>query len=99
MVEGTLGGLSYGRVLATIGGVIVVGAGGGLIKPMQQRWERYLTRAEEEAPRVKEQAQNAPSVRDQAQQAKSRYDLAEGGPTEQLQPGPGDLPGGAHRTY
>ncbi|QFU87594.1 hypothetical protein [Amycolatopsis sp. YIM 10] len=30
-------------VLATIGGVIVVGIGGGLIKPSQQRWEGWLT--------------------------------------------------------
>lgn len=33
-------------VLATIGGILVVGAGGGLIKPMQQRWERWLGAAE-----------------------------------------------------
>ncbi len=31
-------------VLATIGGILVVGVGGGLIKPMQQRWEDALTR-------------------------------------------------------
>ncbi|MHA7294371.1 mechanosensitive ion channel family protein [Arthrobacter sp. HLT1-21] len=59
-------------VLATIGGVIVVGAGGGLIKPMSQRWETYLTKAEEEAPKIKEQAQNAPSVKEQAQQTKAK---------------------------
>jgi hypothetical protein len=35
-------------VLATIAGVIVVGVGGGLIKPMQHRWERVLNRAETE---------------------------------------------------
>jgi hypothetical protein len=29
-------------VLATIGGVIVVGFGGGLIKPAQRRWDRWL---------------------------------------------------------
>lgn len=29
-------------VLATIGGVIVVGFGGGLVKPAQQRWEGWL---------------------------------------------------------
>jgi hypothetical protein len=34
--------------LATIGGVLIVGVGGGLIKPMQGRWERVLTRAEAE---------------------------------------------------
>ncbi|TFV60285.1 hypothetical protein E4P42_04895 [Mycobacterium sp. PS03-16] len=35
-------------ILGTIGGILVVGVGGGLIKPMQQRWEDYLTRAEDE---------------------------------------------------
>lgn len=38
--------------LATIGGVIVVGVGGGLIQPMRQRWERVLDRAESETSRV-----------------------------------------------
>ena len=106
LVEGSLGGLSYGKVLAnvasifilflgvvaalnqvgvattvttpvlvailaTIGGVIVVGVGGGLIKPMQQRWEGYLTKAEEEAPRIKREAASAPSATDQARQAAS----------------------------
>ena len=107
LIEGTLGGLSYGKalanvasafilflgvvaalnqvgvattvttpiliaILATIGGVIVVGAGGGLIKPMQHRWESYLTKAEDEAPRIREHASSAPSVRDQAQHAADR---------------------------
>jgi hypothetical protein len=44
-------------VLATVGGVIVVGAGGGLIKPMQQRWERWLDRADAELPAAKAQAE------------------------------------------
>lgn len=44
-------------VLATLGGVIVVGAGGGLIKPMQQRWERWLNRAEDEMPAAKAEAE------------------------------------------
>ncbi|AHH95218.1 hypothetical protein GCM10010174_55170 [Kutzneria viridogrisea] len=35
-------------VLATVGGVIVVGVGGGLIGPMQSRWEHWLTRAQAE---------------------------------------------------
>ena len=106
LVEGALGGLSYGKVLAniasvfilflgivaalnqvgvattvttpvliailaTVGGVIVVGVGGGLVKPMQQRWEGYLSRAEDEAPRIKQSAAEAPGVREQAEQAKS----------------------------
>ncbi|MCY0905518.1 mechanosensitive ion channel family protein [Arthrobacter sp. H14-L1] len=59
-------------VLAIVAGVVIVGAGGGLIKPMQARWESYLSKAEEEAPQIKEQAKNAPSVKDQAQQAKNK---------------------------
>lgn len=109
LISGTLGGLSYGKtlaniasvfilglgiiaalnqigvattittpiliaVLATIAGVIIVGAGGGLIRPMQNRWERWLLTAEQEAPRVKaEAAANGPAYaeqrRAQAQQA------------------------------
>ncbi|MCJ1673679.1 MULTISPECIES: hypothetical protein [unclassified Rathayibacter] len=56
-------------VLAIIAGVIIVGAGGGLIKPMQQRWEAILTKAEEEAPKIQQEAQNAPSVTEQAKRA------------------------------
>lgn len=51
-------------VLATIGGILVVGVGGGLIAPMRQRWERVLTKAEEEAPKAqaaKAQAADAPT--------------------------------------
>ena len=56
-------------ILATVAGVIIVGVGGGLIKPMQHRWEGYLLKAEAEAPRIKQEAANAPSVKDQARQA------------------------------
>ena len=59
-------------VLATVAGVVIVGVGGGLIKPMQHRWEGYLTKAEEEAPRIKQQVATAPGVAEQAQQAKDR---------------------------
>jgi hypothetical protein len=107
LIQGTLGGLSYGKalaniaavfilglgviaalnqvgiatsvttpvlvaVLATIGGILVVGVGGGLIKPMQHRWEGYLSTAEAEAPKVKAQVDAAPSVGDQARDAKDR---------------------------
>ncbi len=44
-------------VLATVAGILIVGIGGGLIGPMRQRWERILTRAEEEAPRAKAEAE------------------------------------------
>jgi hypothetical protein len=36
-------------VLATIGGILVVGVGGGLVRPMQSRWESWLSRAEQES--------------------------------------------------
>ncbi len=92
IISGALGGLSYGRVLATIasvfilglgviaalnqigvatavttpvliavlatiGGILVVGVGGGLIRPMQSRWESWLTRAERESQLIAEHAQ------------------------------------------
>ncbi len=53
-------------VLATLAGVTIVGAGGGLIRPMQTRWERWLMAAELEAPRVKaEAAANGPAYAEQ----------------------------------
>ncbi|WP_017582897.1 mechanosensitive ion channel family protein [Nocardiopsis valliformis] len=39
-------------VLATAGGILVVGVGGGLIKPMQSRWSRWLEVAERETGRI-----------------------------------------------
>lgn len=104
LIENTLGGLSYGRILATaasalilvigvtaalnqlqiatavvnavlyaalaaIAGIAIVAVGGGGIRPMQQRWERALTRYDQEKPRIAEQARQAPSARQQAQQA------------------------------
>ncbi|WP_309117541.1 hypothetical protein [Saccharothrix sp.] len=44
-------------LLATIGGIAVVGVGGGLVRPMQQRWEGWLTKAENEVPQAKAQAE------------------------------------------
>jgi hypothetical protein len=35
-------------VLATLGAILAIGVGGGLIKPMQGRWERMLNAAEQE---------------------------------------------------
>jgi hypothetical protein len=36
-------------VLATAGGILVVGVGGGLIRPMQERWQRWLGNIEDQA--------------------------------------------------
>ncbi|MBV1856040.1 mechanosensitive ion channel family protein [Catellatospora tritici] len=43
-------------VLATVAGILIVGVGGGLIRPMQSRWESWLDRAGEESGRVAEHA-------------------------------------------
>jgi hypothetical protein len=43
-------------VLATIAGILIVGVGGGLVRPMQGRWERWLGRAEEESATIAEHA-------------------------------------------
>ncbi|GAA2699928.1 hypothetical protein ACFY2R_09175 [Micromonospora olivasterospora] len=41
-------------VLATVAGILVVGVGGGLVKPMQSRWENWLNRAAEESRAIRE---------------------------------------------
>jgi small-conductance mechanosensitive channel len=46
-------------VLATIGGIAIVGVGGGLIRPMQQRWSSWLDKAEHEIPRMRETVDSA----------------------------------------
>ncbi|XVV10563.1 mechanosensitive ion channel family protein [Actinoplanes sp. CA-131856] len=52
-------------VLATIAGVIIVGVGGGLIRPMQSRWEHWLTRAATESTTIREQARAYAAQREQ----------------------------------
>ncbi|WP_158885113.1 mechanosensitive ion channel family protein [Amycolatopsis anabasis] len=56
-------------VLATIGGILVVGVGGGLVKPMQQRWNTWLGRAENEFPAAKAQAEAYQRGREDAARA------------------------------
>jgi len=97
LVQNTLGGLSYGALLAngasilillgfikaaldqvgiatsvtgpllyailgTVAGVVIVGAGGGLIKPMQSRWEDMLNKASDESRNLKNTAQSNDST-------------------------------------
>ena len=52
------GALLY-ATLAAVAGVVIVGAGGGLIKPMQSRWETMLNKAQDESANVKTQAQSS----------------------------------------
>jgi hypothetical protein len=58
--------------LAAIAGIAIVAVGGGGIRPMQQRWERTLSRYDEEKPRIADQARRAPAAREQALQAYRR---------------------------
>jgi hypothetical protein len=60
-------------VLATIGGILIVGVGGGLIKPMQARWEGYLDTMSRESSNIRQRARTAPAVREQAAAARERY--------------------------
>ncbi|MFG2064565.1 hypothetical protein ACGFIK_24450 [Micromonospora sp. NPDC048871] len=103
IISGALGGLSYGRllatiasafilglgiiaalnqigvatavttpvliaVLATVGGILVVGVGGGLVRPMQSRWESWLSRAEQESRTIAEHARAYSATRREAEQ-------------------------------
>ncbi|PPA57100.1 mechanosensitive ion channel family protein [Micromonospora chalcea] len=43
--------------LATVAGILIVGVGGGLIKPMQDRWDGWLHRAAEESRAIRQQRQ------------------------------------------
>ncbi len=60
-------------VLATVGGIIVVGVGGGLIKPMQHRWEGYLNKAEAESGNIRQEVAASPGVKEQARQTKEKH--------------------------
>ena len=53
-------------VLATIAGILVVGVGGGLVRPMQSRWERYLDTVETEGDRIRAQSRRSSSARGDA---------------------------------
>ncbi|MDZ5447031.1 hypothetical protein U2F26_30640 [Micromonospora sp. 4G57] len=44
-------------VLATVAGILIVGVGGGLVRPMQNRWDGWLNRIEQESRAVREQRQ------------------------------------------
>lgn len=43
-------------ILAIVAGVTIVGVGGGLVRPMQQRWEGWLDRAQRDIPTARAQA-------------------------------------------
>jgi hypothetical protein len=57
-------------VLATVAGVVIVGVGGGLIRPMQRRWEIWLERASAESAAIREHARSYADERARAEAAK-----------------------------
>jgi hypothetical protein len=95
-------GLFY-ALLAIIVGVTVVAVGGGGIAPMRQRWERALTRLDEESARVRDEvastsrediAERVRQRREQVQPADARRSTAgEGSPaaTTRAQSRPDDI--------
>ena len=48
-------------IQATIAGVGIVGARGGVIKPIKVRWEKALTAAEAEATKIMDESAKAPA--------------------------------------
>lgn len=93
-------------VLATVGGILIVGVGGGLIGPMRGRWEGWLSKMDAEAAEVKkanEQRSTARAAQPQAGGFGGQHPQAQqvpppaqpGTTTGQLpaQPHPGQAPG------
>jgi hypothetical protein len=78
-------GLFY-AVLALIVGVAIVSIGGGGIQPMRQRWERALNRAEQEAPRVKQQVQQSDTGQMETSATGRHEPTALGTPEQPVQP-------------
>jgi len=70
-------------VLATVVGILVVGVGGGLVRPMQSRWERYLDTMETEGDRIRAQARRSPSHSDQTRPVGSGSTAYSGDATSQ----------------
>ena len=66
-------------ILGTIGGILVVGVGGGLIKPMQQRWENYLTTAEREGRNFRQRGVSGPTTPADVAEPGPAYPAAESG--------------------
>jgi hypothetical protein len=48
-------------VLATIAGVIIVGVGGGLVRPMQDTWQRWLSTLQRESVNVRDEVRRSRS--------------------------------------
>ena len=65
-------------VLATIAGIAIIGVGGGLVRPMQQRWQEWLGRAEAELPQARAEAQAYQRGREDARRMASQPERVPG---------------------
>lgn len=66
-------------VLATLGGITVVGLGGGLIKPMQHRWENWIGRVEDQIPAARAQGDAYQRGREDVQRSTTARTTEQGG--------------------
>ncbi|HEX5595976.1 MAG TPA: hypothetical protein VFX61_08185 [Micromonosporaceae bacterium] len=84
-------------VLATVAGILIVGVGGGLVKPMQQRWEDWLQRMAVESRAIRERAQAAgrsDTQRKMAEQQRAGAPAMAGATQTPNEPGQGAPPHG-----
>jgi Conserved TM helix len=76
--------------LATIGAILAIGIGGGLIRPMQQRWERILTAGERDVETMRSSAYQ----RGREDAMRGEGVPREGGRPHEMPRAPGDRPPG-----
>jgi hypothetical protein len=69
-------------VLATVAGILIVGVGGGLVRPMQSRWEQYLETMSRETGRIRAQVQQSPGAGEQPRAATASDDRLQQGDVE-----------------
>lgn len=65
--------------LATVAGILIVGVGGGLVRPMSHRWDRWLDRAESEAQIIRDRARGYLAGRSDAGHEMTEPPLADQG--------------------
>ncbi len=85
-------------ILGTVAGILIVGVGGGLIKPMQHRLETALNKAADEAATAKSQAQSG-SAGNQPYPSSSGYSSPSGSTGSTGSTGGSSQVGGATSAY
>ncbi|MDG4798639.1 hypothetical protein [Micromonospora sp. WMMD1082] len=84
-------------VLATVAGILIIGVGGGLVRPMQNRWEGWLNRVAEESRAIRDQRQGAEAGRGDMQ--RQMADRAGAGRTQPASRGQESSMAGGRGTY